>query len=139
MVVGGVAPGMMTGRPAQMMGFIDAIRSVFLINYANFSGRASRSEYWWQFLFAILFGMITGIVDGFLFGWGYYDPTWITWIFRLAIFLPTMAVGIRRIHDHGNSGWWILMPFAIIYFAIAEGEATPNAYGPVPTNELSPY
>ncbi len=124
------------GRPMQMMSFTDSINNVFS-NYVGFEGRATRSEFWWFALFAFIVGIVTGIVDGFLFGWDYSDPTWISWIFQLAIFLPQLAVGIRTIHDHGKSGWWILLPFAILYFALAEGEAVPNAYGPVPTNQLN--
>ena len=137
MVVGGVDPGMMTGRPAQMMGFIDSVKSVMMNNFANFEGRASRSDYWWFTLFEIIAYFITGIVDGFLFGWGYYDPTWITWVFQLAIFLPGLAVAIRRIHDHGKSGWWILCPIYNIVLWATEGEAVPNSHGPVPTNVLA--
>jgi len=137
MVVGGVDPGMMTGRPAQMMGFIDSVKSVMMNNFANFNGRASRSEYWWFYLFTIIASFGTGLIDAALFGWEYDDPTWITWIFQLAIFLPGLAVAIRRIHDHGKSGWFILIPFYNLALLIMEGEAMPNAYGPVPTNVLA--
>ena len=126
------------GRPMQMMSIIDAVKNVLVNNYAGFEGRASRSEYWWFFLtIQFLIFIPLGMIDGVLFGWEYDDPMWISNIFNLAIILPSLAVGVRRIHDHGKSGWWILMPFYNLYLFIAEGEAMPNAYGPVPTNQLN--
>ena len=126
------------GRPMQMMSIIDAVKNVLVNNYAGFEGRASRSEYWWFFLtIQFLFFIPLGMIDGMLFGWGSNDPMWISWLFNLALFLPSLAVGVRRIHDHGKSGWWILMPFYNLYLFIAEGEAMPNAHGPVPTNQLN--
>ena len=47
-----------------------------------------------------------------------------------------ITVAVRRIHDHGKSGWFILVPFYNLYLVIADGEGMPNAYGPVPTNQL---
>jgi uncharacterized membrane protein YhaH (DUF805 family) len=126
------------GRPMQMMSIIDAVKNVLVNNYAGFEGRASRSEYWWFFLtIQFLIFIPLGMIDGILFGWEYDDPMWISNIFNLAIILPSLAVGVRRIHDHGKSGWWILMPFYNLYLFIAEGEAMPNAHGPVPTNQLN--
>ena len=124
------------GRPMNMMSFLDSIKNV-LSNYVGFEGRASRSEYWWFFLATFIVAFPLAILDGILFGWEYTDPTWLSNIFNLAVFLPTLAVGIRRIHDHGKSGWWILMPFYNLYLIIAEGQVTPNAHGPVPTNTLN--
>tara|TARA_B100000029_G_scaffold253757_1_gene250621 strand:- start:135 stop:497 length:363 start_codon:yes stop_codon:yes gene_type:complete len=119
-----------------MMSFMDSIKNVLINNYAGFSGRASRSEYWWFVLATFLFGIPLGFIDGMLFGWEYDDPMWISDIFSLALFLPQLAVGVRRIHDHGKSGWFILVPFYNLYLIIADGEGMPNAYGPVPTNQL---
>ncbi len=124
------------GRPMQMMNFTDSIKNV-LSNYAGFEGRASRSEYWWFFLATAIVSFPVGMIDGILFGWEYTDPTWLSWLFNLALLLPSLAVGVRRIHDHGKSGWWILMPFYNLYLFIVEGEEMPNAYGPVPTNQLN--
>jgi len=124
------------GRPMQMMGFFDAVKNVLINNFVGFEGRASRSEYWWFILATVIVSFPLGFIDGMLFGWEYDDPMWISDIFSLAMFLPSLAVGIRRIHDHGKSGWWILMPFYNLYLFIADGEEMPNAYGPVPTNQL---
>jgi len=135
----GVGGGMVLqgGRPTQMMGFIDSVKSVLMNNFANFEGRASRSEFWWFALFIFIAGIPLGMIDGMLFGWEIGDPMWISNIFTLTAFLPNLALSVRRTHDHNHSGWWLLVPFAILYFALAEGEAVPNAYGPVPTNVLA--
>lgn len=66
--------------------------------YATFEGRATRSEYWWWFLFALLATAATDIV-----GEALSDA------FSLAILLPTLAVGARRLHDTGRSGWFLLL------------------------------
>jgi uncharacterized membrane protein YhaH (DUF805 family) len=121
------------GRPVNMMSFQDSIISV-LTKYIRFEGRASRSEYWWFFLATIIVSIPLGLVDGLLFGWGYSDPTVFSWLFDLAIFLPTLAVSIRRVHDTGRSGWYTLIPFYNLYLFIIEGEVVPNIYGPVPNN-----
>mgnify|MGYP001280154457 CR=1 FL=1 len=142
----------MTGRPVQMMGFGDAVKNAIVNNYANFSGRASRSEYWWFFLFTFLAGLVAVIIDALVFGvepngstWepyvtGYRGssgvPTWVFWILQLALFLPSLAVAVRRIHDHGKSGWFVIVPLYNLYLVIVDGEAMPNAYGEVPTNTL---
>ncbi len=130
------------GRPAHMMGFSDAVQNVVMNNYANWDGRASRSEYWWFVLFGALVGFVTGTIDGFLFGWEYSDPTWISTLVSLALLLPNFCVSVRRLHDLGKSGWWNLLVFTIIgiipllIFMVMEGEEHPNQYGEVPTNTL---
>jgi len=142
MVVGGVDPGMMTGRPAQMMSFIDSVKSVMMINYATFEGRASRSEYWWFYLFTIIINFAMGVVEGVTFVMiGEEASFWVscgtTLIYVMAFLIPGLAVGVRRMHDHGKSGWWILCPIYNIILFASEGENVPNMYGPVPTNVLA--
>ena len=63
-----------TGRPTQMMSFGDAVTNCLSNNYVGFSGRASRSEYWFWVLFTSLVYIVTRIIDGFIFGWELYDP-----------------------------------------------------------------
>ena len=131
-----------TGRPAQMMTFSNAITSCLINNYFNFSGRASRSEYWWFVLFSFLLGVITGMVDIYLFGWELDDPTWISDIASIALLLPSWGVWWRRLHDVGKSGWWTLLAFTIIgiiplfIWSVSEGEEHANQYGEVPTNMI---
>jgi len=122
-----------TGRPSSMMSFTDSIMTV-LSKFVDFSGRASRSEYWWFYLATLIVGFGLGIIDGILFGWRYDDPMWLSDIFNLVILLPILAAGVRRIHDHGKSGWFILVPFYNLYLLIADGQPQPNLYGQVPTN-----
>ncbi len=132
-----------TGRPAQMMGFGDSVKNCLINNYASFSGRASRSEYWFWVLFTILVYIVTGITDGFVFGWDLGDPTWITDIISLFFILPGLSVFVRRLHDVGQSGWWILSSILILpilllfYWSIIEGDANANEYGAVPTNRIN--
>ena len=130
------------GRPAQMMSFNDAITNCLINNYVGFEGRASRSEYWYWVLFAFLVGFAAGVMDGVIFGLEVEDTGWIGLIVWLALFLPGLAVAIRRLHDVGRSGWWSLISFTVIgiipliYWLIIEGDANPNEYGEVPTNTI---
>jgi uncharacterized membrane protein YhaH (DUF805 family) len=129
-----------TGRPVQMMSFNDAVTNCLINNYIGFDGRASRSEYWFWILFTVVVSFITGIIDGYLFGWEWEDPAWIGNISGLIFFLPGLTVGVRRLHDVGRSGWWILssillLPILLLfYWSIIEGQDHPNEYGEVPTN-----
>ena len=132
----GTTEVVMAARPMQMMGFFDSIKKCLIDNYAGFSGRASRSEYWWFYFATFIFGIPLGFVDGILFGWEYGDPMWLSNIYNLALTLPMLGGAVRRIHDHGKSGWFILVPFYNLYLVIADGEGMHNAYGPVPTNQL---
>ena len=148
-VVGG---GMGGGRPAQMMGFIDSVKSVLMNNFANFEGRASRSEYWWFALATFIAGFCIGLVDGVILVVMDVPIDSLLWsfsplgtLFQLAILIPGLAVLVRRFHDLGKSGWWffiLLIPcVGIILYIVwmaTEGEPHDNAYGPVPTNVLAP-
>lgn len=118
------------------MDFQAAIRSCFN-KYVTFSGRAPRSEYWFFVLFVFLLNIACGLVDNALFG---YDNVGVLGgIVSLAVFLPSLAVAIRRLHDLGRSGWWILLTLIpivgiiiLIVFYVQKGEDGPNEYGPDP-------
>lgn len=135
-------PRSRSGRPEHVMSFADAITNVLFNNYMGFKGRASRSEYWFYTLFTVILGFLTGIVDGVVFGWEFDDPMWFSDILSLALFLPSLAVWIRRLHDVGKSGWWTLIGITIIgliplfIWSVSEGDDHPNDYGAVPTNTL---
>ncbi len=138
MVVGYAQPAMAAvgvGRPANMMSFMDSLKKCFGL-YANFSGRASRSEYWWFALFSFFVDMFTSVIDAAVFGVPMGMTGWVNFGATLAIFLPSLAVAVRRIHDHDKSGWFILIPFYNIYLLIIEGEPMANRFGDVPTNTL---
>ena len=129
-----------SGRPAHIMSFTAAVTNVLINNYASFKGRASRSEYWWFFLFTFLISIITAIIDIVAFG---VELGFISLIAILAMILPSIALTVRRIHDFGQSGWLFLVTIipilgwiAIFIFGILEGETYPNKYCPVPPNTL---
>jgi uncharacterized membrane protein YhaH (DUF805 family) len=108
-----------------------------LKNYAGFSGRARRTEFWMWGLFNLIINavlVVLGLVTGAdtLF-------TGLSVVYALAIIIPNLAVAVRRLHDTGRSGWWILIglvPFVgiiiLIVFAVQDSQPGPNLYGPNP-------
>jgi uncharacterized membrane protein YhaH (DUF805 family) len=127
------------------MTFTTAVRSV-LSKYVTFSGRAMRSEYWWWTLFAFLVALVTSIVDGVVvapmlgyepFSEDAIEP--LSALVSLALFLPGLAVGVRRLHDLDKSGWWmliVLIPLigiiVLIYWFVHRGTDGPNRFGDSP-------
>lgn len=95
------------------MTFSSAVKTC-LSKYATSTGRASRSEYWWFYLFIILGTIFFGIIEGMFFGFDDTDPSPISTVFSLATFIPTIAVTIRRLHDVDRSGWWQIAPIGLI-------------------------
>ena len=94
-------------------------------NYAQFSGRAPRAEYWWFFLAVIIAYIVVGIVESILgikgmIG-GVYGP--LTLLLLLGTLVPSLAVGVRRLHDTNRSGWWILAPLVPYCLAFVLGGA----------------
>ncbi|MBR2357145.1 MAG: DUF805 domain-containing protein [Lentisphaeria bacterium] len=79
--------------------YIDAFR-----NYVNFQGRANRTQFW----MFILFNLIAGVI---LFGIAFAVPAlaFLITVYNLAVFLPSLAICVRRLHDTDRSGWWILL------------------------------
>lgn len=125
------------------MDFQTAVRTCFS-KYATFSGRARRAEFWWFTLFNFLANIVLGVVDGILFGFGHgmmetapMQP--LSSLYGLAVILPSLAVGARRLHDTGRSGWWLLIwliPIIgwiiLIWWFATQGEEGPNDHGPDP-------
>lgn len=115
--------------------YIEALKK-----YATFRGRASRSEYWYFFLFNFLIQLIfLGLIVFLPFLSEIFYILSI--IYTIAIILPSLSVGIRRLHDIGKSGWWyliILIPFigaiVLFIFAILDSVPEPNKYGLMPKN-----
>ncbi|MDE5682700.1 MAG: DUF805 domain-containing protein [Muribaculaceae bacterium] len=85
--------------------FITAIK-MFFANYANFKGRSTRAEYWWVMLFMFLVSCVLSMFGTL--------GNYINYAFSLACLIPGLALGTRRLHDTGKSGWWI----AIFYIAM---------------------
>lgn len=118
------------------MGFTDAIRVCLTDKYACFSGRATRTEYWYYQLFFWLSSTLL-----YILAFSINSETFlvITGIFMLAFLLPGWGVGVRRLHDTGHSGWWIilgLIPFVnfiggiiLLIFYCSASEARSNQYG----------
>ncbi|MEV7611871.1 DUF805 domain-containing protein [Streptomyces sp. NPDC089799] len=105
-----------------------------LKKYVLFTGRARRQEYWIFTLFSTIASVILMVID---FALGIYPL--LTALYILATLLPSLGVSVRRLHDTGKSGWFILLgliPFVggiiMLIFMATEGEAQPNAYGPNP-------
>ena len=112
--------------------FLDVIQN----KYAQFDGRATRSEYWYFVLFATIAYIIVMVIDGLLAGLTGGIPI-LTIIIGLGLIVPTIAVGIRRLHDIGKSGWWYLLaivPFVslilIVFFVMDSKD--DNEYGENP-------
>ena len=105
-----------------------------LKKYAEFSGRARRREYWMFALISFLISVVIGVLASMISALGV-----LTWVYTLATFIPSIAVGVRRLHDTGRSGWWGLLALiplvgAIIVIVFLCQDSTPgdNAYGPNP-------
>ncbi|MEI2718106.1 MAG: DUF805 domain-containing protein [Candidatus Nanopelagicales bacterium] len=141
------------------MGFGQSISSGFS-KYFTWSGRASRSEFWYWILFTIIVSIVAWILDS-MFGLHVYKFSdvgadggmvmvqyasvgWIQTFTSLLLFLPTIAVTVRRLHDTDHSGWWWwlqLLNFLcfigtlilIFGFWIKPGDPAENRYGPPPT------
>ncbi len=134
------------------MGFKEAIRTC-LNKYVTFSGRASRSEYWYFYLFIMLVALVLGGIGFAAMDFDRQEPTAVSiiffgalGIFYLGILLPLISVQVRRFHDRNISGWWFLglivlgaVPFVGILASIAafvitvlKGTDGDNRFGPDP-------
>ncbi len=118
--------------------FQEAVESALKVNYCNFNGRASRSQYWYYVLFTAILGVVLTILTAIIGEVG----TYITYLVDLALLLPGLGLAVRRLHDINKSGWFIflaLIPLVgaiilIIWFC-KESDMQPNQYGPVPLLE----
>jgi uncharacterized membrane protein YhaH (DUF805 family) len=99
------------------MNFAASIRSAFN-NYANFKGRSTRPEYWYFFLFSLLIRLALSGSAG------------LAGIVTLGLLLPSIAVGVRRMHDVGRSGWWLICPIANFVFLLSPSDPNLNQFGP---------
>jgi uncharacterized membrane protein YhaH (DUF805 family) len=115
--------------------FNEAWRTVLLQKYATFTGRAGRSEFWWYVLFQFCVIVAAGIIDGVIFR----GTRLVSGIAGLALLVPNIAVGVRRLHDTERSGWWYLLALIpiigsliLLYFWIRPGTPGPNQYGEDP-------
>jgi uncharacterized membrane protein YhaH (DUF805 family) len=105
-----------------------------LKNYAGFTGRARRTEYWMFFLINLIIVIVLDVI-----GMVIKVSTLLGGIYGLAVLIPSLAVGVRRLHDTGRSGWWLLIgliplvgSIILIVFMATEGQPGNNQYGPNP-------
>ncbi|MCX0429841.1 DUF805 domain-containing protein [Aeromonas veronii] len=106
-----------------------------LKQYAVFSGRARRTEYWMFVLCNVIVMLLLGMVDKMIGG----DNELISSIYSLAVLLPSLAVAARRLHDTDRSAWWLLLglipvigTLVLIYFMVCNGQQGPNRFGDDP-------
>ena len=116
------------------MNFTDAVKTVLTQKYADFNGRASRSEFWWYVLFTIIASLVLQMVDNAVIGLPVLAS-----IFALATLIPGIAVSVRRLHDKDKSGWFLLLALIpivgaimLIYWYATEGTSGNNQYGGAP-------
>ena len=106
------------------MGIKEAVETCFR-KYVTFSGRASRSEYWYFCLFNFLVSIVLGFIDGFILGangLGDKEPSsLLSNLYGLVTFLPVISVGVRRLHDINRSGWWYLVFSISLFFSLLFG------------------
>ena len=103
--------------------FLDALKK-----YATFSGRARRKEFWYFLLFLYIAIFAAAFIDGAL------GTEFIMMIVYLGLIVPYFVVAVRRMHDVGKSGWFILIPIYNIILAATDSEPGTNEYGPNPKN-----
>ncbi len=101
-----------------------------LQNYANFSGRARRSEYWYFVLFNFIIAFVIGLIELQL------KSTLLLNIYILAVLVPGIAVAVRRMHDLGKSGWFIFIPIYNLILVLTSGTQGENKYGADPKIDI---
>ncbi|VWX58107.1 conserved hypothetical protein [Burkholderiales bacterium 8X] len=103
--------------------------STCFAKYVDFSGRASRSEYWWFALAYVVLALVAGFIHQIVYA-----------IVVLAFLLPLITAGARRLHDVGRSGWWLLIGLiplvglVLLYFMVQPSQPESNPFGPPPTD-----
>jgi uncharacterized membrane protein YhaH (DUF805 family) len=115
-----------------------------LKKYAVFTGRSSRSEYWYFILFCLLISVMISFVEGFfqgLFGVSSSETQFpiLGPAFQLAMLIPSISISVRRLHDISKSGWWLLLDLIpivgwiiIFCFSVMDSTQGDNIYGPNP-------
>ena len=108
-------------------------------NYVTFTGRSRRKAYWVFFVFNVIATILANLIDNVLglAGQSVYGP--VSMLYALAVFLPGLALAVRRLHDTGRSGWWMLLGFipligwiVLLIFFVTDSQPGSNPYGPNP-------
>ncbi len=127
-----VAPPLPASGAGSIDSILEAVKFCFQ-NYATFSGRARRPEFWYFLLFNWLVGLLLAVIDTQILG---FDGTPLSGLYSLAVFLPNLAVLVRRLHDTDRSGWLALLYMVpiigwivLIVFCAQESARGRNRYG----------
>ena len=123
-----------------MMSFTEAVGTCLKEKYFNFNDRAQRSEYWWFALFVWSVTIGLTVLDNLIFnnpsGYGIFSTIW-----GLALLLPSIGVGVRRLHDLDKSGWWLLISLIpvvgfiiLVFWFVQQGTRAQNRFGADPLN-----
>lgn len=124
------------------MNFFDAVKICF-VKYANFSDRASRSEFWLFSLFITIGSIVVMFLDPMIAGASFEESVGdplapLSFVFLMAIIIPSISLTARRLHDVNRSGWWMFLNFTIIgmipllYWCWKKGDEEENQHGPNP-------
>ncbi len=108
--------------------------------YADFSGRARRMEYWMFILFNIIIGAVLTVIDMLIGTYSFQSGVGLLQgLYSLAVLIPSIAVTVRRLHDTGRNGWWILIglvpvigTIVLLIFMLLDSDPGENRYGPNP-------
>jgi uncharacterized membrane protein YhaH (DUF805 family) len=118
--------------------YLEALRK-----YAVFSGRARRTEYWMFLLVNLIIGVILGAFEGIAGIAPESDQAVLATLYGLAVFLPSLTVGVRRLHDTDRTGWWLLISLVpiigaivLLVFMVQDSQPTENQYGPNPKGRI---
>ncbi len=118
------------------MSFAEAIQTCFK-KYVDFNGRARRSEYWYFWLFTFILSSVLTAVGNAI------GITWLAGVAGLAVLLPSIAVSVRRLHDIGKAGIWVLIGFIpcigeilLIIWACKDSDPGDNQFGPNPKDSI---
>lgn len=107
--------------------------------FAEFKGRSPRKEYWMFTLFNLLIALGLGMLAGLVGGKGGGLTDVVSGLYTLVVFVPSLALSVRRLHDTGKSGWWMLItliplvgPLIMLFFMAKDSQLGTNEYGPNP-------
>ena len=103
-----------------------------LKKYAVFSGRATRQEFWTFAVVSVIVVVVLSLIEGLSGMASNTNQSVLATIYQVAVFFPTLAVGVRRMHDTNHGGFWIFVPIVNLVFALTDGTRGENRYGPDP-------
>ena len=127
----------MTDLNIKNLAYIDNFKHSVVGNFVNFSTRASRSEYWRFVAVTVVIGFVFSLLR-FIFGNTFLGSLFnlVSFAYTCAVFLPSVGIAVRRLHDINKSGWFLLLPFIpiiglvyIIYLLAKPGDVGDNQYG----------